>query len=373
MKKNVVWIFILICSLDSFSQKLPEKNEVLANMRLANDYFMKIWPDPSQKIVLDKVRTSNLWTRGIYYEGLMDFYKIDPDKKYIDYAIAWGEGNKWATWFGVKSRHADSHCCGITYIDLYQMDTTQKQRLAEIKASIDLMLASDKVDDWSWIDALQMAMPVFAKLGVMYNDERYFEKMHQLYLHSKNIEGGGLYNAKDGLWYRDKGFVPPFNTPNGKQCHWSRGNGWVVAAMVKMLEILPKNAKHYKEYEEMYLTMMKSLLPLQRKDGFWNVSLSDPNDFGGPELSGTALFAYGMAWGINNGYLSKKTYIKPTLKAWDAMNKTSLHSDGMLGYVQSTGKEPKDGQPLSFEKKANFEDYGLGCYLLAGTQVYLLK
>ncbi len=76
MKKNVVWIFILICSLDSFSQKLPEKNEVLANMRLANDYFMKIWPDPSQKIVLDKVRTSNLWTRGIYYEGLMDFIKL---------------------------------------------------------------------------------------------------------------------------------------------------------------------------------------------------------------------------------------------------------------------------------------------------------
>lgn len=75
-------------------QKLPDRKNTIENMRLANDYFMKTWPDPSQKIVLDKVRTSNLCTRGIYYEGLIDFYKIDADKKYIDYAIAWGGGNK---------------------------------------------------------------------------------------------------------------------------------------------------------------------------------------------------------------------------------------------------------------------------------------
>ena len=88
------------------------------------------------------------------------------------------------------------------------------------------MLASDKVDGWTSIDAIQMAMPVFAKLGVMYKGEGYFTKMHQLYLHSKNVEGGGWFNAKDGLWYRDKGFVPPFKTPNGKGCYWSRSNGW---------------------------------------------------------------------------------------------------------------------------------------------------
>ena len=45
--------------------------------------------------------------------------------------------------------------------------------------------------------------------------------------------------------------------------------------------------------------MVKALLPLQRADGFWNASLRDSTHFGGKELSGTALFAYGMAWGIN--------------------------------------------------------------------------
>lgn len=65
-------IFLLISST-SFAHKIPSKENTLKNMQLANTYFMKTWPDPSQKIVLDKVSTSNLWSRGIYYEDLIDF------------------------------------------------------------------------------------------------------------------------------------------------------------------------------------------------------------------------------------------------------------------------------------------------------------
>ena len=42
--------------------------------------------------------------------------------------------------------------------------------------------------------------------------------------------------------------------------------------------------------------MSKALKKCQREDGFWNVSLHDPTNFGGKETSGTALFVYGMAW-----------------------------------------------------------------------------
>jgi len=41
--------------------------------------------------------------------------------------------------------------------------------------------------------------------------------------------------------------------------------------------------------------------------------------------------------------------------------------------VQETGKKPKDGQPVTYDKVPDFEDYGLGCFLLAGTEVYKLK
>ena len=119
--------------------------------------------------------------------------------------------------------------------------------------------------------------------------------------------------------------------------------------------------------------MCAALLPLQRADGYWNVSLNDPNNFGGKEVSGTSLFIYGFAWGINNGILDKKTYKSSIAKAWNAMCKEAVHKDGKLGYVQGTGKEPKDGQPVSFTSTPDFEDYGLGCFLLAGTEISKLK
>jgi hypothetical protein len=44
------------------------------------------------------------------------------------------------------------------------------------------MILPDKIDDWNWIDALQIAMPVFVHLGSIYNDSRYFDRMHEMYL-----------------------------------------------------------------------------------------------------------------------------------------------------------------------------------------------
>ncbi|GAB3013409.1 glycoside hydrolase family 88/105 protein [Spirosoma pulveris] len=367
---RLLWLFV---AFTVQAQKLPARKEILAKMTLANAYFMATWPDPGQEIVTNKTRPSNIWTRAVYYEGLMALYRIDKKKPCYDYALEWGEKHQWGLRSGVNTRNADDQCCGQTYIDLYQFDK-KPERLHDIKASIDAMVKSDKVDDWNWVDALQMAMPVFAQLGVLENDRSYFEKMYQLYMYSKTRHGGnGLYNPKDGLWWRDKDFVPPYKEPNGKDCYWSRGNGWVVAALVRVLDILPKDAPHRDEYEKTYLEMMQALPPLQRTDGFWNVSLHDPANFGGKELTGTALFTYGMAWGINHGLLDGNVYKPIITKAWNAMATESVHPNGFLGYVQGTGKEPKDGQPVTYDSKPDFEDYGLGCFLLAGTELYKLK
>jgi rhamnogalacturonyl hydrolase YesR len=355
------------------AQKLPSKKKIVGSMRLANQYFMDKWPDAGKPIVTNRERPSNIWTRGVYYEGLMALHKTGPQKKYYDYAVQWGEKHNWNLRNGITTRNADDQCCGQTYIDLYLIDR-KEERIKNIKASIDNMVHSDKKDDWNWIDAIQMAMPVFVRLGVVYNDTSSFRKMYDLYAFAKYNHGGkGLYNPEDRLWWRDKDFVPPYKEPNGEDCYWSRGNGWVIAALARTLEWLPKNDPHYNEYLQDFKSMAAALPALQRPDGFWNVSLHDANNFGGKETSGTALFTYAFAWGINNGVLDKKTYLPVITKAWNAMTKEALHKDGMLGFVQGTGKEPKDGQPVGYDKVPDFEDYGLGCFLLAGSEVYKLK
>lgn len=380
MKKISSLIFTFIFSFSCFlspglsAQKIPSGKEVLKVAERANGYFMKKWPDPGKEIYVpskNKAWPGNIWTRAVYYEGLMALYNVDQKKEYYDYSVDWATKYNWSLRDGIKTRNADNQACGQTYIDLYERDKDE-DRIRNIKASIDAMMATDKIDDWSWIDAIQMGMPVFARLGVVYNDTNYFHRMHEMYDYTKYQQAGGLYNASVGLWWRDKDFKPPYKEPNGQDCYWSRGNGWVIAALVRVLMMLPKSDPHYREYLTDYKNIINAIAPLQRSDGYWNVSLLDSNHFGGKELTGTSLFTYGMAWGINNGYLSRKTFLPIVIKAWKAM-KQSVHPNGFLGYVQGTGKEPKDSQPVGYDHVPDFEDFGLGCFLLGASEVSKLK
>jgi rhamnogalacturonyl hydrolase YesR len=153
----------------------------------------------------------------------------------------------------------------------------------------------------------------------------------------------------------------------------------VYAALVKVLEDLeamPKlskqSKKYYKSLKKDFVLMSNGLLKCQREDGFWNPSLMSEANYGGKELTGTALFLYGMSWGMNHGILKNKQYKPACDRAWKAMVKDAVHPDGFLGWVQGTGKDPSAGQPLAYDKVPDFEDYGTGCFLLGAVEYYRL-
>lgn len=372
---------VLFCSLlavanfigITHAQKLPDNAATLNAMANVNSYFMNDWPDVGKRIVNDQSRASNIWTRGVYYEGLMAFYNIARKPELLDYATRWATFHEWNLRDGVAyTRNADNQCAGQTYIELYQLDP-QPYKIEKIVASIDSMMRTDKIDDWSWVDAIQMAMPIFAKLGALKNDPRYWERMYAMYMYTRDKLDGGLYNGKDHLWWRDKDFRPPYAEPNGEDCYWSRGNGWAFAALVRVLQVIPKNAPHREQYEKDFKDMAEALVRVQRNDGFWNVSLHDATHFEGKETTGTSLFIYGLSWGISEGYLNKKKYYPVVANAWNSVLTNAVHANGFLGFVQGTGKQPSDHQPVMFDSIPNFQDYGVGCFLLAGSEVYKLN
>lgn len=365
-------IFLVGC-LSSNKESLPDNEETMQAMELANQYFMNKWPDVGKTIITDVERVSNIWTRAVYYEGLLNLYELNPKSEYYDYAVRWGEFHEWNLRRGdTYTRNADNQCAGQIYIDLYRIEQ-KPERVEYIKMSIDSMMNTSKIDDWNWIDAIQMAMPVFAKLGNLYSDEAYYNRMIEMYLCSKDSIGGGLYSYEDKLWWRDASFKPPYTEPNGEDCFWSRGNGWVFAALARVIEELPENSEYLEDIVKTFIEMADALLILQRNDGFWNVSLHDPGNFGGKELTGTSLFVYGMAFGINNGILDEAKFKPAIVRAWNALINDALHENGFLGYVQGTGSGPAEGQPVEYDHQPDFEDFGLGCFLLAGCEVYRLN
>lgn len=373
LQKLLPTLLLLLVTFPAMMGQDMQSAEVLKNMQLANDYFMNKWPDVGKTIITNKERPSHIWTRAVYYEGLMALYSVDPDKRYFKYADDWGGFHEWGFRSGNHTRNADDQCCGQTYLDLYKIDP-QEHRISNIKECIDHIVAKPSNDDWSWIDAIQMGMPIFAKLGVLYEDEAYFDKMMEMYNFSRNEHGDkGLWNPKDKLWWRDADFDPPYKEPNGEDCYWSRGNGWVYLALARVMDIIGEDNPYYKPLLKDFKAMSKALMKVQREDGTWNVSLHDPDHFGGMESSGTAMFTYGLAWGLNNGILCEKKYKSVATEAWDALTNECLHDNGFLGFVQGTGKEPKDGQPVSYINVPDFEDYALGAFLLAGSEMYHLS
>ena len=373
MRKQILVVLLLLSGWSSLpAQSLPDRKETLKTIIKVNDYFMKKYADYTRPSYVSKFRPSNIWTRGVYYEGLMALHTIYPRSDYYDYAYDWADFHKWGMRGGNITRNADDHCCGQAYIELYKI-SPDPAKIKNIKASMDMLVNTPQVNDWTWIDAIQMGMPIFAQLGKLTGEQKYYDKMWQMYSCSRNnIGGNGLFNEKEGLWWRDANFVPPYKEPNGKNCFWSRGNGWVYAALTRVLNEIPADESHRQNYLTDFLAMSKALKACQREDGFWNVSLHDESNYGGKETSGTSLFIYGMAWGIRNGILNKQEYLPVVLKAWNAIVKECIHPDGFLGYVQGSGKEPKDSQPVTYKSVPDFEDYGVGCFLLAGTEVYKL-
>ena len=362
-KNNLTTLSLLLCLLNlniAFSQtsQLPEKQEIVAKMRLVNDYWISQHPDPG----------SNQWDRAAYFVGCMDFYKMYPKESYLEYINLWAK--QWAFGLngGTSTRHADNQTCGQVYIDLYNMDEVKDpKKIADIKTSIDNMVNGSKIDDWWWVDAFFMSMPVFTRLGVLFDDDKYFYKMQQMIVDTK--DGRKLYNSVDRLWHRDEKYIPPATTPKGENIYWSRGNGWAIAAYVRVLQILPEKYAHRAEYIEMFKNMAASLVQRQRPDGFWNVSLADPDNYGGPETSGTNFFTYALAWGINNGILDRNTYFPAVVKGWNALSTTAVHPNGLLGYVQGVGQAPESSQPV---RSTSTADFGVGGFLLAGTEVVKL-
>lgn len=375
MRKNLILsvLFIALGCGVMKAQNLPDRKETLKTLIKVNDQFAAKWPEPGMPTFVKRMRPSSLWTRAVYYEGLMALYSVYPQQKYFQYMYDWGEAHKWTPRDGNTTRDADNYCCSQLYIDMYRI-TREWRMIQNAKVNADMLVNTPQVNDWWWVDAIQMGMPVLAKLGAETGNEKYFDKMWDMYEYTRNRHGeNGMYNPKEGLWWRDHDFDPPYKEPNGKNCYWSRGNGWVYAALVRVLDEIPTDEKHRTDYVNDFLAMSKALKDCQRADGFWNASLHDETNYGGKETSGTSLFVYGMAWGVRHGLLDRKEYLPVLLKAWNAMIKDSVHSNGLLGYVQGTGKEPKDSQPVTYDKIPDFEDFGVGCFLLAGTEVYKLQ
>ncbi|MGH7991704.1 MAG: glycoside hydrolase family 88 protein, partial [Limisphaerales bacterium] len=142
-----------------------------------------------------------------------------------------------------------------------------------------------------------------------------------------------------------------------------RGNGWVMAGIVRILQYLPMNHPDRPRFEKLFKDMAEKILTCQQPDGLWRASLLDPKNYPAKETSGSGFFTYALAWGVNQGLLDRAKFEPAIQKAWMALV-GCVDADGKLTNVQPVGADPKNFAADSTEP------YGVGAFLLAGSEIY---
>ncbi|KJF41733.1 glycoside hydrolase family 88/105 protein [Draconibacterium sediminis] len=315
------------------------------------------------------------WTNGVYYKGVSEAFRATNDQRYLAALKTMGYRNDW------KPLHRTHHADDISISYSYLFISTTRRNLVDLKPTKDwldkhLMEANEwngiggesKMPTlWWWCDALFMAPPVIAYYAELTGEKKYLDAMHKYYKETYDL----LFDQEEKLFARDlryvwKGNEKDIKEENGQKVFWSRGNGWVIGGLALILEHLPADYEHRSYYEDLLKTMAARLKEIQHEDGLWRTSLLSPESYNHGEVSGSGLYTFAIAWGINNGLLDKNEYEPVVIKAWEAL-RTCQNDEGMVGWVQNIGDSPKPADAGSWQ------NYGTGAFLLAGSEMLKLQ
>jgi unsaturated rhamnogalacturonyl hydrolase len=308
------------------------------------------------------------WVQAAFYIGLAAFADTTRNVHYEDAILAHGEAEAWG--FDARPRHADADATGAVWVWAAQR-THDPAKLGPIRARFDAVLADPSTvslefgsndarcqERWCWSDALFMAPPTWIALSQACGDERYLAHADQEFWATTHY----LYDPEEHLFFRDSRYFTQRDAA-GRKIFWSRGNGWVFAGLARILSSLPTNYPSRPRYETLFKQMAARLLSLQGSEGYWPVSLLEPQNT--PETSGTGFFVYGLAWGINHGLLPSADYRQAADRGWHALT-SAVAPDGKLGWVQPIGAAPDRVGPEDTQL------YGVGAFLLAASEMSAL-
>ena len=312
----------------------PDKQEILSIARKVADWQIKEFSNNKYA-----VKEPKGWIAGALYMGMFDWAELSGDNQYFDWLKKVFNRQHWQV--ADRMYHADDVCVSQTYIDMYTKYKEDKM-LLPTTARIDWVINNPSnggldidyskplsYERWSWCDALFMAPAVYTRLYTLTGNKKYMIFADAEFKATYNH----LYDKDDKLFFRDSRYFGQ-QEANGKKVFWGRGNGWVIGGLAEILKTLPAEDTEYRPfYLQLFKELSESLANLQNKDGFWHASLLDPDSYPSPETSATGFIVYGLAYGVNQGYLPADKYLPVIQKGWNALV-SAVEPDGKLGWVQ---------------------------------------
>ncbi|MFP5230108.1 MAG: glycoside hydrolase family 88 protein, partial [Acidobacteriota bacterium] len=235
--------------------------DVKAAMRKVADWELA-WSQP----YFDRI-----WTWSVLYSGFMAASPALDDPKYRDAMRGMAEKFHWQ----LRSEHpnADDQSVGQTYLELDLLQPAP-EKFEPTKAALDDLLAGGAARipegqaqiPWWWCDALFMAPPVWSRMDAVTHEEKYLDYVDKHWWETSDL----LYDPHRHLYYRDITFLHKTNE-RGDPIFWSRGNGWVMGGIARLLDDMPPGHATRGRYEAQLREMAAAVAALQdKRTGLWH-------------------------------------------------------------------------------------------------------
>jgi unsaturated rhamnogalacturonyl hydrolase len=303
---------------------------------------------------------SRSWDFGVLDIGLMAASRTLRDSRYSQYVVSVGDHFGWK--LERTSYPAFDFSIAQAFLEIYR-GTHHESQMAPARSQFDDAMAlhdEPPAPSFSNCDALFMAAPAGAELSEITADPTYSSYVEREWGYTEKL----LYDRQKHLFSRDPSYVNKREN-NGEKVFLARGNGWVMAGLVRVLETLPPDDPLRPHYVDLLRQMASEVASIQGSDGLWRPGLLDATAYPLPDVSSSALFTYAIAWGIEHHMLDAEKYLPLVDKAWSGIL-AHIYADGRLGSIQPVGEaaEYKAGSSYNF---------GVGAFLLAGSEMDALS
>lgn len=398
----IALVLILSSHLGISGQKVLTDEDILKN--LANDIVEQTnykFYDKKAKVTFDKttpktpvkdVKLASRYTEWRYWNGVLNIgllkyaeYSGNSTYKetvYKNYEFAFDtythfsksfpkDANRWQHPFGVLFKTKELDDCGAMgggLIEVYKEVKSPIYKEYIDHAADHILNKQDRLEDgtlvrsWPykntlWADDLYMSIVFLARMGNLTGEQKYFDDAALQVLNFTKH----LYNKQTQLYYHCY-----YNEEqrNGV-AHWGRCNGWVMLAQADLLEHLPLDHPKRDTLLSIFEQQIVGVSRYQHGTGLWHQLIDKEDSY--LETSSTAMFAYSIAKGINNGWIDKR-YKSIAKNAWTGI-KSKINDQGKVeGICKGTGID--ESLVYYYNRPTPIHDiHGLGAVFLAGIEI----
>ncbi|QIH37757.1 glycoside hydrolase family 88 protein [Flavobacterium sp. Sr18] len=396
MKNNILkpLIAVLLIAFVSLQMNAQKDKTISKKLKWSERMALSIMMQHKESYMIDDAITPKWdYVHGLVLTSFDELNKKHPNQKYSAYSKTYVDKlvqeDGTIDTYKLETYNIDMVVAGRLLFDLYATTKEAKylKALQTLRKQIEEQPRTASGGFWHkkiypnqmWLDGLYMGEPFYAQFTVTFEDgKNLFDVAKQFELIQKNAR-----DSKTGLFYHgwdESKQMPWANKTTGTSPNfWSRSLGWYAMALVDVLDYFPKDHPKQKELVSYLNQLANNLVKFQDKSGLW-YQVTDKGAVGGNylEASGTAMFTYAFAKGVNKGYLHKK-FKTAAKKAFSGMTKhlIKVGQNGEVTITQACAVAGLGGNPYrdgSFEyyvneRKKDNDPKATGPFILAALEL----